>query len=613
MSIQSFFPFESIRPKQAKVLEEIDQALKSRYKFIFLEAPTGFGKSAVAVTLARFLGSSHICTSTKDLQTQYNRDFPYLSEVKGRNNFPCIIKEDMGISENCEYGPCLKDDNFDCIYKTRMSDYDVKAEGTIYENIEINKYALKKYHDKAKEHSQLIRIEWKPCLYYHQKWVSIKSSHTIYNYKYFLSDLFYSSGVNKRKLLILDEAHTLESELSSFKNIIFSKESLARFFPRIKFPDNKQTDIETWIAFCTTLRDQFSRYIERAANILGDGGSSGSRLVSSNSGGSNSYGGKSINNNSKSSRYGSNNLKEQEEEEGDIYVSEKNLIDALNYEKTLTSFLEDLKLHKDNWLVTNITRNEIDNTISRIKLEPLVVSNYFEDIFDKGETSLLMSATILSKENLCKAVGLKDDDVKFIRVESSDFPIRNRPIYLMNVAWLNAKTMNEALPNIVKVLDNLLTVHKNDKGIIHTTSYSQVQFIKNNLSKGNLSRLIETNPKFDRSEMILKHTQSPKPTVLISPSMFLGVDLKDDLSRFQIIVKVPYPDLTDKKISVLKQRNPKWYEWNTILRLIQAYGRSVRNSEDYANTYILDSSVSYLLKNGRDMVPKWFSEAIITR
>ena len=95
--------------------------------------------------------------------------------------------------------------------------------------------------------------------------------------------------------------------------------------------------------------------------------------------------------------------------------------------------------------------------------------------------------------------------------------------------------------------------------------------------------------------------------------MFLGVDLKDNLSRFQVIVKVPYPDLTDKKVSVLKQRNPKWYEWNTILRLIQAYGRSVRNADDYANTYILDSSVSFLLKNGKEMIPKWFSEAIITR
>jgi len=575
MSMRSFFPLDRIRPNQDKVLDELDQALKSDYKFIFLEAPTGFGKSAVAVALARSLGSSHICTSTKDLQTQYNRDFPYLSEVKGRNNFPCIVKEDMGIRESCEYGPCLKDDDFDCIYKTRMSDYDVKSEGTIYENLEINKYALKKYYDKAKEHSQLVRIEWRPCEYYHQKWISIKSSHTIYNYKYFLSDLFYSSGVNKRKLLILDEAHTLESEVSSFKNIIFSKESLIRFFPKIDLPDSKQTDVETWIDFCTRLKEQFTRYVEKAANILGSAGTSTGQ--------------------------------------DDIHVSEKNLIDAINYEKNLLTFLEDLRINKENWLVTNITKNEIDNKLARIKLEPLVVSSYFTDIFDKGSVSLLMSATILSKENLCKAVGLKNEDVKFIRVENSDFPIKNRPIYLMNVAWLNARTMSESLPNIVKVLDNLLSVHKNDKGIIHTTSYSQVQFIKNNLSKANLSRLIETNPKFDRNEMILKHTQSEKPTVLISPSMFLGVDLKDDLSRFQIIVKVPYPDLTDKKISVLKQRNPKWYEWNTILRLIQAYGRSVRNADDYANTYILDSSVSFLLKNGKEMIPKWFSEAIITR
>jgi ATP-dependent DNA helicase DinG len=584
MSLRSFFPLDNIRPRQEKILGELDQALKSKYKFIFLEAPTGFGKSAVAVTLARFLGSSHICTSTKDLQTQYNRDFPYLSEVKGRNNFPCIIKEDMGVVESCDYGPCLKDDDFDCLYKTKMSDYEVTAEGTIYENIEINKFALKKYYDKAKEHSQLVRIDWKPCLYYHQKWMSLKSSHTIYNYKYFLSDLYYSAGMNKRKLLILDEAHTLESELSSFKNVIFSKEALARFFPKINLPDSKHTEVETWIEFCRGLKDRFSRYVDKAANILASGGSSGD--------------------------YSSEGTKNGSQ---DIHVSEKNLIDAISFEKNLASYLEDMKANKENWLVTHVAKNEIDNSITRIKLEPLIVSSYFNDIFEKGETSLLMSATILSKENLCKAVGLKNDDVKFIKVDSSDFPVKNRPIYLMNVAWLNARTMQESLPNIVKVLDNLLSVHKNDKGIIHTTSYSQVQFIKNNLSKTNLARLIETNPKFDRNEMIQKHVQSTKPTVLISPSMFLGVDLKDELSRFQIIVKVPYPDLTDKKVSVMKQRNPKWYEWNTILRLIQAYGRSVRNSEDYANTYILDSSVSFLLRNGKDMIPKWFSEAIITR
>jgi len=572
MSLNSFFPLDNIRPNQKKVLDDIDQALKSGFKYIFLEAPTGFGKSAVAVALSRFLGSSHICTSTKDLQTQYSRDFSYLFEVKGRNNFPCMVKEDMGIKESCDYGPCLKDDDYDCLYKTRLSDYEIKSEGTIYENIDINKYALKKYYDKTKEHSQLVRLEWKPCVYYHQKWMSIKSSHTIYNYKYFLSDLFYSSGANKRKLLILDEAHTLESEVSSFKNFIINKEYLNRFFPKLSLPENKPLDVETYINFCTHLKERFSDYIDKAENMV-----------------------------------------ENDVNKSEINVTEKNLIDALAFEKNLSIFLEDLHSNKDNWLVTNLIKNENDNKINRIKMEPLDVSNYFVDIFDKGSISLLMSATILSKDNLCKAVGLKNDEVKFIKIEESDFPIEHRPIYLMNVAWLNAKTMTESLPHLAKVIDNLLSVHKSDKGIIHTTSYSQLQFIKNNLSKENLSRLIETNPKLDRNEMILKHSQSSKPTVLISPSMYLGVDLKDDLSRFQIIVKVPYPDLTDKKISVLKQRNPKWYEWNTILRLIQAYGRSIRNSDDYANTYILDSSVSFLLKNGKDMIPKWFSEAIVSR
>ncbi len=572
MSMRSFFPFDNIRSNQEKVLGEIDQALKSGYKYIFLEAPTGFGKSAVAVALSRFLGSSHICTSTKDLQTQYSKDFPYLYEVKGRNNFPCIVKEDMGIKESCDYGPCLKEDEYDCLYKTRLSDYETKLEGTIYENIDIAKYALKKYHDKTKQHSQLVQLQWKPCEYFHQKWISVKSSHTIYNYKYFLSDLFYSSGVNKRKLLILDEAHTLESEVSTFKNFTINKEYLNRFFPKLNLPENKPLDVDTYVDFCTHLKERFYDYINKGSLVGNDG-----------------------------------------DKKKAIDASEKNLIDALAFEKNLSVFLDDLKSNKDNWLVTNMIKNDNDNKISRIKMEPLDVSNYFVDIFDKGSVSLLMSATILSKDNLCKAVGLKKDQVKFIKIEESEFPVEHRPIYLMNVAWLSAKTMSESLPHIAKVIDNLLSVHKNDKGIIHTTSYSQLQFIKNNISKNNFVRLIETNPKLDRNDMILKHFESLKPTVLISPSMYLGIDLKDDLSRFQIIVKVPYPDLTDKKISVLKQRNPKWYEWNTILRLIQAYGRSIRNSEDYANTYILDSSISFLLKNGKDMIPKWFSEAIVSR
>ena len=89
------FPFRAIRDRQRKVIEDTCNALNSGCKHIILEAPTGFGKSAVGISLARTLGTSYVCTATKDLQSQYARDFPFLRVAKGKNNFPCHVKEDF--------------------------------------------------------------------------------------------------------------------------------------------------------------------------------------------------------------------------------------------------------------------------------------------------------------------------------------------------------------------------------------------------------------------------------------------------------------------------------------------------------------------------------------
>jgi ATP-dependent DNA helicase DinG len=569
MSLQSYFPLSTVRDKQQKILSEIEQALKSGFKHIFLEAPTGFGKSPVAIALARYLGSSHICTATKDLQTQYSRDFPFVREVKGKSNFLCLVKCDMGLEETCEYGPCMKDDGYDCIYKTRMTDYKAEGEGTKYEIIDLDSFAKKKYIDNMKSQSKIIDLEWKPCHYYHQKWIAARSSHTIYNYKYFLSDLFYSSNIHQRKLLVLDEAHTVESEVADFRSFIIYRDALMRLIPKLQFPNKMEYNIETWIDFGTELREELLKFIDKASDAVE---------------GNKSY---------------------------EPYT-EKNLIDALTKEKNVSAVIEDMKYNRNNWIVTNVEKNS-SNQLKRVVLTPLDVSNYFNDILSMGAVTLFMSATILSKNYLCKVIGLKPDQVQFIRVEQSEFPVKNRPIYLMNVAWLNAKTIGQSLPSIANAVNNIMSIHKNEKGIIHTTSYSQLQFIKDNISRENTARLIETGPMFDRNEILQKHSQTTKPTVLISPSLYLGVDLKDYLSRFQIIVKVPYPDLTDRKISAMKERDPKWYNWNTILRLVQAYGRSIRSKDDFANTYILDSSISYLIRNAREMLPKWFLDAIIQR
>ena len=158
--------------------------------------------------------------------------------------------------------------------------------------------------------------------------------------------------------------------------------------------------------------------------------------------------------------------------------------------------------------------------------------------------------------------------------------------------------------------DKLMTLHGNHKGIIHTTTYEQINFIKQNISETNKRRLLETHPEIQRDEVIAKHINSTEPTVLISPSLYMGLDLKDDLSRFQIITKVPYPDLGDRWISEKRKKNGQWYIWQTALRLVQGYGRSVRSKEDWAKTYVLDSAFLPFVRKNRNILPDWFIQAI---
>ena len=85
----------------------IDDGLK---KIIMIQAPTGFGKSWIALALARQYKTS-ILTSTVDLQNQYKSEFAFLPVVKGKKRFPCkqYYEEKTcadGYCDNWELGRC---------------------------------------------------------------------------------------------------------------------------------------------------------------------------------------------------------------------------------------------------------------------------------------------------------------------------------------------------------------------------------------------------------------------------------------------------------------------------------------------------------------------------
>ncbi len=102
-----------------------------------------------------------------------------------------------------------------------------------------------------------------------------------------------------------------------------------------------------------------------------------------------------------------------------------------------------------------------------------------------------------------------------------------------------------------------------------------------------------------------------EPTVLVSPGLKEGVDLKGKLSEFTIIIKLPYPFLGDKQVKSRMEKQPLWYDWKTTLDLVQSYGRSIRSENDKADTYIFDKTFNWFVKKNSALIPDWFKSAIV--
>jgi ATP-dependent DNA helicase DinG len=275
------YPYSDKRQNQPFVLNEIAEAYNSGYKHIILEAPTGFGKSAVAVAVALTMGSSYICTSTKDLQRQYSNDFPYLKLAKGKNNFPCLVKEDFVINQtykcgictrignictisecshlSVEYGPCMTNKDFKdagCKYRTFLKDYKVSEKGTGEERISISSDARLHYQNDYLEWLHIknfqtipANIQWRPCGYFDQLNTALTASHSIFNYSNFLAHLPNKKVLPIRQLLVLDEGHLIETEIIKFRGLSIHKKRWKRYIQNFKMVDYGYNDIRKWIEF----------------------------------------------------------------------------------------------------------------------------------------------------------------------------------------------------------------------------------------------------------------------------------------------------------------------------------------------------------------------------
>jgi Rad3-related DNA helicase len=55
---------------------------------------------------------------------------------------------------------------------------------------------------------------------------------------------------------------------------------------------------------------------------------------------------------------------------------------------------------------------------------------------------------------------------------------------------------------------------------------------------------------------------------------------------------------------------PLWYTSQTLTKLLQGFGRSIRSDDDWAQTYVLDTAVNNVFFKAQQMIPKAYYDVL---
>jgi ATP-dependent DNA helicase DinG len=300
----------------------------------------------------------------------------------------------------------------------------------------------------------------------------------------------------------------------------------------------------------------------------------------------------------------------------DNYIQGEEKLEHSNNEEKIASFqrvssarkmlLRLARFIKSDALDQWIAWTDDKNVITIRPLTPRLYAGRM--LFDHADMIIVMSATILDIKTFTRNLGIDEKTCEFLALPS-DFPKENRQIQYRPIGSMVSALQDKTLPALASFIRDVISQsHANEKGMVHTHTRRINEYLVNAL-KDLGSRIITYNNPKDRDRAVNAHRTSPQPTVLFSPGMAEGLDLKDDLSRFQIICKVPYPYLDQYTRSRMKL-DPAWYRWRTALTLVQATGRSVRSKNDYAITYVADSQFERFITENMNCLPVWWMDAI---
>lgn len=275
----------------------------------------------------------------------------------------------------------------------------------------------------------------------------------------------------------------------------------------------------------------------------------------------------------------------------------------------LTEKFETLKRKKQNLqklLLDDPQEWVFDQQPDRLRISPLWATNVAPALLSRiGQKRVYMSATLPGLKLQAQLLGIDPAKARFLSLDSP-FPVQNRLIHVIPIIRWEYGNPGPAIQRLAEAVQKILRLHPRDRGIIHLSSYRQAA----DLIALCPNRRLVTHANNREKARALQLLFDTPGTVFVSPSSHEGLDLYDDRCRFQVVAKLPYAFLGDKRIKRRQEANQDWYTLNCAQKLVQAPGRGVRSETDYAVTYILDRGFRYTQqKNGRETEGGFFARA----
>jgi Rad3-related DNA helicase len=551
------------RPGQVEYCEEVLTAyLDEGFKTVVLNAPTGVGKSILGAVIAEVLetkkGKTGLCAfmlmGQNVLAQQYMNTFVDKKTVSAGT---FVFLKGAG--------------NFECTALSASGEY------TTAENCALSTFRENGMEAEMESHCN-------KCEYQRIKKQKNSCRNLITNYSYFFIDRLYLAqsdyGMSPRTITIFDEAQTINDLFVEHNAIYFSEKRLKSF------------------------NDEIGEYLPLGSTTI-------FRDI------------KKILDDLKAGKINDYNYPQYLKVLYTVYKTASTCA-----EKEAKSHIRDIKAYNKFTQLKNKYFGlgcKIDDFLkfgydSIFEYKPkeqeaTVKAIFCGDMFYElinSDYLLFMSATI-TKDYLVETLALDPKTIKFVALTPT-FPKESKKVMFLSPMSLNYTTLQDG--KVVAALQNrvasIVNKHSglNESGIVLTPSFDLTRKICDKLVWTTDYEVFEHKQGEKLADVLGEFKEYKKgPAVLVSPSLFEGISLDDETSRYQVFVKAPYPSLGDKRMKHILNKYPKIYEFITLLKVIQGCGRSTRSAEDYSITYMLDTNLQRLWKSQQNI---WTEEFLVS-